>query len=113
LSVEQPHVVDIISTDTKTGHVVLAISDHLDWSNSVEHQTTLQAKFNKYLAFIESGELLTRYPGARNRPVAIKVWFRCTPDEEGQRFLARAKEVIEATGLSPRYEVSAESQTPD
>ena len=113
MTVEQLDVVDIISTDTKTGHVVLAISDHLDWSDSIQHQVTLQAKFNKYLAFIESGEILTRYPDARNRPVAIKVWFRCTPDEEGHRFLARAREVIEAAGFSLRYEVSAESQTPD
>jgi hypothetical protein len=70
MSVEQFDVVDIVSTD-KTGHVVLTIADHLDWSDSVAHQRTLQAKFNKYLAFVESGEVLTRYPNAKNRPVII------------------------------------------
>jgi hypothetical protein len=109
VSVEQLDVVDVVSIDKKTGHVVLTISDHLDWSNTVEHQAMLQAKFNKYLAFVESGEILTRYPDAKGRPVAIKVVFKYKPDPEGWRFLSRAKEVIESACLSLRHEVFAES----
>lgn len=107
MSVDQLDVVDVVSID-KTGHVVLTISDHLDWSNGVEHQTKLQAKFNRYLAFVESGEILERYPDAKNHPVAIKVVFKYKPDEQGWRFLARAKDFIEAAGFSLRHEVFAE-----
>jgi len=32
MSVEQPNVIDIISTDRLTGNVVLTVSDHVDWS---------------------------------------------------------------------------------
>ena len=67
MSVEQPDVVDIISTDKQTGHVVLTISDHLDWSSSKQHQMILQAKFNRYLAFVESGELLITAMRGANR----------------------------------------------
>ena len=109
MSIEQLNVVDIISTDKESGTVILTISDHLDWSNTVAHQTALQAKFNKYLAFVESGEILTRYPDAKNRPVAFKVVFKYKPDQEGWQFLARAKEVIESAGFSLRHEVFAES----
>lgn len=109
MSVEQLDVVDVISTDQKSGHVVLTISDHLDWSNSEEHQTILQAKLNKYLAFVESGELLTRYSDAKGRPVAIKVVFKYRPNHGGWNFLARAKVVIESAGLTLRHEVFAES----
>jgi hypothetical protein len=109
MSIEQLDVVDVISTDKKTGHVILTISDHLDWSNSSAHQAALQAKFNKYLAFTESGEILTRYPDARGQPVAIKVVFKHKPDQEGWQFLVRAKDVIESVGLSLRCEVFAES----
>jgi hypothetical protein len=105
VSVEQLDVVDIVSIDKKTGYVILTISDHLDWSNTIEHQTTLQAKFNKYLAFVESGELLERYPDAKDRPVVFKVVFKHNPDLEGWRFLARAKDVIESAGFSLRHEV--------
>jgi hypothetical protein len=109
VSVSRNDVVDVISIDRKTGHVILTISDHLDWSNTVEHQTTLQTKFNKYLAFVESGEILTRYPDAKGRPVAFKVVFKYKPDQEGWQFLARAKAVIESAGFSLRHEVFAES----
>lgn len=54
VSVEQLDVVDVISTDKESGHVVLTISDHPDCSNSQEHQTILQAKLNKYLAFVRA-----------------------------------------------------------
>jgi hypothetical protein len=109
VSVEQFDIVDVISIHQKTGHVVLTISDHLDWSNTIEHQRTLQTKFNKYLAFVESGEILTRYPDARDLPVTFKVVFKYKPDEDGWRFLARAKEVIESAGFNLRHEVYAES----
>lgn len=109
MSVEQLNVIDVIGIDKKTGHVVLTISDHLDWSNTVEHQIALQAKLNKYLAFIESGEILTAYPDAKDRPVAIQVVFKYKPDQQGWQFLARAKDVIEAAGFILQHEVFAES----
>lgn len=109
MSVEQLDVVDIVSTDDRTGHVVLTISDHLAWSNTVEHQTKLQAKFNRYLAFVESGELLAHYPSAEGRPIAIKVVFKYKPDQEGWGFLARAKKVIESAGFTLRHEIFADS----
>ena len=102
MSVEQLNVVDIMSTDKESGAVILAISDHLDWSNTVAHQTTLQAKFKKYLAFLESGEILTRYPDVKNRHVVIKIVFKHKQDLEEWQFLARAKELIESAGSSFR-----------
>ena len=109
MSVEELDVVDVISTDKETGHVILTISDHLDWSDSIQHQSALQAKFNKYLAFIESGEILERYPDAKGRPVEIKVVLKYRPDEQGWKFLARARQVIESAGFGLRHEIYAES----
>ena len=109
MSVDDLNVVDIISTDPGTGHVVLTISDHLDWTDSIQHQSVLQAKFNRYLAFVESGEILAQYPDAQNRPVAFKVVFKHKPDRQGWNFLVRAKDVIEAAGFSLRHELFAES----
>jgi len=105
VSVEQTDVVDITGIDRETGHVVLTISDHLDWSDSVSHQTILQRKFNAYLAFVESGEILKRYPDAKDRPVAFRVVFQVPPDEAGRAFVARARQVIESAGFSLRDEV--------
>ncbi len=49
MSVEQTDVVDIVSVDKRSGHVVLTVSDHLDWSDSLAHQRVLQEKLNSLL----------------------------------------------------------------
>lgn len=108
MSVEQLDVIDVISTDP-TGHVVLTVSDHLDWSDTVQHQNILQAKLNKYLAFVESGEILEKYPDAKGRLVVFKVVFKFRPDPTGLQFLAKAKAVIESAGFTLRQEVFVES----
>ena len=108
MSVEQLDVIDLISTDA-SGCVVLTVSDHLDWSDSAQHQSILQEKLNKYLAFVESGEILERYPDAKGRPVAFRVVFKFRPDRQGLGFLARARDVIESAGFSLRHEIFAES----
>jgi hypothetical protein len=105
VSVEQTDVVDIPGIDRETGHVVLTVSDHLDWSDSVGHQTILQKKLDTYLAFVESGEILEQYPKAKNRPVAFRVVFQVPPDELGRAFVARVRGVIESAGFSLRDEV--------
>jgi hypothetical protein len=42
VSVEDTEVIDIVGINRETGHVILTISDHLDWSDSVAHQLILQ-----------------------------------------------------------------------
>jgi hypothetical protein len=90
------------STDTE-GRVVLTVSDHLEWTQSVSHQLTLQEKLNRYLAFIESGEILEHYPHAKGRPVLIEVVTQYDPDPGGSQFLDRAKAVIEQAGFAFRH----------
>jgi hypothetical protein len=108
MSVDQFDVVDVASVND-AGEMVLTISDHLDWSDTIEHQTTLQKKFNSYLAFVEGGEMLQKYPDAKTRPVVFSVIFKFRPDQEGFLFLNRARQVIESAGFSLRHEVFAES----
>ena len=105
MSIEQTDVVDIVSTDRTTGQVVLTISDHLDWSDSTAHQRLLQNKLNRYLGFVESGEILQSYPDAKDRLIAFKVVFQFPPDEAGRAFLAKVRPIIESAGFSLREEV--------
>ena len=109
MSVEDLNVVDITNIDKRTGNVVLSITDHLDWSDTVRHQIALQKKLNAYLAFVESGELLQRFPDARGRSVILNIVFKFKPDAEGLQFLERAKRVVESAGCEMAYELFAES----
>lgn len=105
MSIEHTDVIDIISTDGLTGHVVLTISDHLDWSDSTAHQMLLQTKFNRYLAFVESGEILESYPDAKGRRIEFKVIFQFPTDESGQAFMAKVRTIVESAGFKLREEV--------
>src|ERR1022692_1380713 len=86
MSIDQPDVVDIVSVDRMTGQVVLTISDHLDWSDSTAHQLLLQSKLNRYLAFVERGEILQSCPNAKDRLGALRVVFRFQPNKAGRAF---------------------------
>jgi hypothetical protein len=109
MTVEQTKVIDIISLDKQTGQVILTVSDHLEWNDGTRHQEILQAKLNAYLAFVESGEILKKYPDAVERTILFKVVLKFSPDSEGRAFLHRAREVIEKAGFAFMCDVFAES----
>lgn len=48
------------------------ISDHLDWDDELEHIHALQEKINAYLRFVESGEILGKYPQAAGKTPVIR-----------------------------------------
>jgi hypothetical protein len=104
MAVDNPDVIDIASDDPY-GCVVLTISDHLGWDDPVSHLLTLQAKLNRYLAFIESSELVDSRPGAAGKRVAIQVILQHPPTVEGVRFFERAKAIVEAAGFDFAYRV--------
>jgi hypothetical protein len=109
VTVEDENVVDVISVNEARSAVVLTVSDHLDWSDTEQHQTILQTKLNRYLAFVESGELLERYPAAKGLAVKVLVIFKFRPDRSGEAFLKRAGEVVKAAGVTLQTKVFAES----
>jgi hypothetical protein len=107
MSIERTDIVDIISTDRMTGDVILTISDHLDWSDTTAHQRLLQVKLNRYLAFIEGGEMEQSYPDAKGRSAAIEVVFKFVPDDGGRAFLAKARDLITDAGFTLRDKLYA------
>ena len=108
MTVEQSDLIDILSLDA-LGFVVLTISDDLDWSDTVSHQHILQTKLNRYLAFVESGEILESYPDSRGKAIAIKVAFKFKPDQAGEDFLFKVNQIVQGAGIQFRHEVFAAS----
>jgi hypothetical protein len=101
LAIDNPNVIDVIGTDPTTCEVVLSIADHLEWDDDrSEHLLLLQEKINRYIGFIESGELLEFRPDAVSQPIHIHVVCKYPPSEDGERFLALARGTIEQAGWS-------------
>ena len=72
----------------------------------------LQEKLNRYLAFIESGEVFDRLRDteiatevARDTPIRIRILARCVPTEKAVAFLKFATNVFEKAGFELTHEV--------
>jgi hypothetical protein len=103
MSVDNSNTIDIASLDREANVVCLTVSDHLPWAASLDHQFILQEKLNAYLRFIESGELIEKFPDYEGLPVLIDVRFLHAPDEAALLFLGKAQTAIEKAGFSFSY----------
>src|SRR5262249_23892668 len=105
MSVLEEGVVDAIGVDRTSGEVVLTIADHLEWEQPSQHLRVLQAKLNRYLAFVESGELARVYPDGLERAVRVDVVFKFDPPTPGLAFLANAEHTLRSAGFSFKWYV--------
>jgi hypothetical protein len=103
MTIEQMNVIDMISLNASQGCVVLTVSDHLEWNSVVDHILLLQEKLNRYLAFVESGEILDVYPLALGRLIVIEVVFQYKPCPEAERFLGAVENIIQSSGIGFRW----------
>ncbi len=97
MSIEQTKGIDFIST-SPSGKIILTISDHLPWDTENKHLLELQNKLNSHLAFIESGEIYSKYPDAKGKEFIIQIMLKYHPVEDGILFLERCREQILAAG---------------
>jgi hypothetical protein len=109
VSVEQTGSIDVISIDVPRAEVVLTVSDHLDWSNEVDHYRLIQTKLNSYLRFVESGEIFEHKPEAKNMTVVFRIVFKYAPNQRARQFLMQLSKVVESAGFCFRYEIFAAS----
>lgn len=107
MSIEQTDVIDLITSDKDDGHITLIISDGLEWGAD-EHLLKLQAKLNSYLAFIQSGDLLRKYPVAKGKRVHLDLVCRFAPDDNSREFLQLCAEAIMDAGYQFSYRLHAE-----
>ena len=106
MTVEQPKVIDFVSTNKEGTRVYLTISDHLDWRADDEehHLLSLQEKINHYLHFAESGQLAKYRPEFEGLPVTIHVRAKYPLRGEGVKFYEAAHKIVADTGLTLEFE---------
>src|SRR5689334_21372162 len=92
MALEKLDVVDAIGIDKETGVVCLTLIDAWGWDDERAHLLTLQEKLNRYLGFIESGEVREAYPKSIGKKLRIEVIFRFPPTPWAIEFLATAKQ---------------------
>ncbi|MFA0813341.1 DUF6572 domain-containing protein [Microbulbifer epialgicus] len=108
MSIVDTSKIDYIGTDERDGKTYLVVTDHLEWSGEDEdaHLEILQDKLNTYLAFIESGEVLTSFPDAKGTKLVIKVKGKEALSEKAENFYSAARKYIQDAGLELIFERS-------
>jgi hypothetical protein len=102
MSVDQPDKIDLFITDKDKAHVLLVITDHLDWEEFDEefHLELLQDKLNAYLHFIEDGELIKTRPDLEGLPITIRVDAKYPPSSEATNFYRQAGPMVAQAGAA-------------
>ena len=107
MSIDQEKVLDIVAVDDEKNEVNLFITDHLPWNELInEHIFKLQEKINIYLAAIESGELIEKYPLAKGKKAVIKVIGKYPLPENDlvRRFYERSTSIVQWAGFDLKFE---------
>ncbi|MFJ7566778.1 DUF6572 domain-containing protein [Herminiimonas sp. NPDC097707] len=99
---ERLKLIDSIIIDSDFGICTLNIVDPLSWTEDETHLADLQAKINNSLQYVESSEIYLDYPVSRGLDMVIHIQFIYAPNEEANRFLEEAQNVLGDAG----YELS-------
>ena len=105
MTIDEESKIDRIGTNNSEDIISLLISDHLEWTVK-DKLLMLQNKINAYLAYIESGEILKKYPQAKDCDIIIHLSSLHTPDVEGLDFLQLIKKVIVGAGFDFQWKVA-------
>ncbi len=107
--VENPEIIDLITSDARNGEVVLLIIERRPWGSDPKQLMQFDEKLNRYFAYVLDGFLGRQYPQYAGMPVRIRIDCADAPtDERTLRFLEGVEMVCEQNGIGFTVRVSAE-----
>ena len=100
MTIEQTNVIDFLHVTKASGVVRLTIVDHLPWDQDEGvHLLLLQSKLNKYLEFIEGGQIIRDIPDAESRDIVINLVGEYPLSKLAKVFFEKAGDAIEDLGF--------------
>lgn len=87
MGIQDSDKVDAVGFEMDADTVVLTMLDALDWGDAGYHIEKLEEKFDSYIHYISSGQLLSDFPRARNKIVRIDLISMHEIPPAGQTFL--------------------------
>lgn len=101
MAVHERDIIDFVSSKDRC--VTLGVADQLTWDDEADHLAQLQAKLNRYMDFIDGGELVDKFPETAHFRPLIRVHFVHAPTPSAEAFLVRTRSAIEAEGVGFSY----------
>lgn len=97
--VENPMIVDLITTDPTSGDVVLVMIERRAWGGHPQQFKQIEEKINRYLAYVLDGFLVQHHPQYQGKPVRLRLDCAEAPHGESLTFVNAATHAIRGEGL--------------
>ena len=97
--VENPKLVDLVTTDPVSGAVVLAMFERRAWGANPAQFRQIEEKINRYLGYALDGFLVQHYPQYEGKPVQVRLDCAEVPHGDAVGFIQAAHDAIQAAGL--------------
>jgi hypothetical protein len=109
--VENPQILDLITTDPDSGDVVLVMIERRPWGAHPQQLRQIEEKINRYMAYALDGFLAEHHPQYVGRRVRLRLDCAQPPAGEFERFVAAAQHATRAHGLEFGVSVLAPGPT--
>lgn len=114
MSVDEPSVIDITAFDPAGTETLLVIADHLRWLiddpdspyTEVDHLRMLQTKVYRYVDFIDSGELLQKFPQSAGTAPVILIKFLFPLSRNATNLVKNLRQHLGPMGVGMRWDVN-------
>ncbi len=105
--VHNPRVVDLIRLDADADAVELLMLEQRPWGGNPEQLRQLEAKFNSYLGYVQTGQLARDYPQYAGRRVRFRLECASAPTGEAASMLSAMRDFAAGEGLDFAVEIAA------
>lgn len=97
--VQNPAVIDLLTTDRADDAVVLVMIERRPWNAVPVQLRQMEEKINRYLGYVLDGFMAQHYPQYEGKPVRIRLDCVEAPRGEVVRFVEAATHAVRASGL--------------
>ncbi|HEY0714269.1 MAG TPA: DUF6572 domain-containing protein [Polyangia bacterium] len=108
--VENPMLMDLITVDSATDKVVLAMFERRPWDASPRQFSQIEEKINRYMGYVLDGFLADHYPQYIGKQVQLRLDCAQEPHGRAVDFVTAARQAIEAHGLEFVVNVTGSSK---
>lgn len=105
MSVTDINTIDYMGVDEENTVFCLGISDHLDWSDHLEHEKYLKNKVLSYLENINSEEIYNRFPESKNLKKKILIIGKYSLDSMAKNIYKHLRKITLKKNVDLEFEI--------
>jgi hypothetical protein len=105
--IHNPRVVDLIRLDAASDAVELLMLETRPWGSDPRQLEQLEAKFNSYLGYVQTGALARDYPQYEGRRVRFQLECASAPSGDAAAMLGAIRDFAENEGIAFALEIAA------